>query len=85
MAKFTLINRHWDQPASVRLAGLPSNAVKGLAGKEASGQLLAADSPRATNSLKEPERVAPVAFPVHRDGEDYRIELPPHSLATIVL
>ena len=73
----TLINRHWDQPAGIRIAG--------LVGIQASGLLLAADSPRATNSLKEPERVAPAALPVHRDGEDYRIELPPHSLATIVL
>jgi alpha-N-arabinofuranosidase len=79
----TLINRHWDQPAGVRLSP-PHSWGWGVA-HQASGRLLTADSPRATNSLKEPERVAPAAFPVHRDGEDYRIELPPHSLATIVL
>ncbi len=74
----TMINRHWNGPASVRLAGENGTG-------EASGQLLTADSPRAMNSPSDPDRVAPVALAVHRDGDGYRVELPPHSLATVVL
>ncbi len=74
----TLINRHWDQPASVQIAGVDGMGT-------ASGQLLAADSPRATNSVDEPNRVAPMPLNVPRDGAGYRVELPPHSLATVVL
>jgi alpha-N-arabinofuranosidase len=74
----TVINRHWNQPASVRIMGTDSAA-------QATGQLLSADSPHATNSLSHPDRVAPVAIPVSRDGQEYRIEIPPHSLATIML
>ncbi len=74
----TIINRHWDQPATVQIAGA------GSAGK-ASGQLLAADSARASNDAAHPDRVAPVALNVQRDGQNYQVELPPHSLATIML
>ncbi len=74
----TLTNRHWDQPATVRIAGAGSSA-------EGRGELLSADSPRAYNTADEPERVAPTPLTVHRDGDGYRVELPPHSLATIVL
>src|ERR687885_1862968 len=72
----TIINRHWDQPANIRIAGL------GSAG-EAKGEILTADSPRATNSARQPDRVAPAAFAVHHDGDGLRVELPPHSLATV--
>lgn len=74
----TLINRHWDQAASIRLAGAGGSA-------QPSGELLSADTPRATNSLSQPDRVTLAAFTVERDGVDYRIELPAHSMATIVL
>lgn len=73
----TITNRHWNQPASVRIMGGGSG--------QARGELLTADSPRAVNSPRDPDRVAPSAFPVHSDGNGYRVELPPHSLATIVL
>ena len=75
----TLINRHFDQPASVRLicAGAPERA---------NGQVLAADSPRAGNSADAPDRVAPAAMAVPRDGSDaWQVELPPHALATVVI
>jgi hypothetical protein len=53
---------------------------------QVSGQLLTADSPRAVNSAAEPDRVAPVALEVAGDGQDgWRVELPPHSLATMVI
>jgi alpha-L-arabinofuranosidase len=75
----TLINRHYQNSASVRLTGieLPD---------QASGQLLTSDSPRACNSAGTPDRVAPTALAVQRDGSaGWVIELPPHSLATIIL
>jgi len=75
----TLINRHYQNPAGVRLvgAGMPERAA---------GQLLSADSPRACNSAGAPDRVAPTALAVQRDGRDgWLIELPPHSMATVVL
>jgi hypothetical protein len=74
----TVINRHWDQPGSVRITGLSS------AGR-ASAELLTAASPQEGNSPDEPARVAPTSLAVHRDGDSYRLELPPHSLATVVL
>jgi alpha-N-arabinofuranosidase len=75
----TLINRHLSQPASVRL-------VCPDAPEHAAGQLLAADSPAAQNSAEAPDRVAPAALVVARDGHDgWRVELPPHALATVVL
>ena len=75
----TVINRHFHKPASVRLtcADAPERAA---------GQLLAADSPRACNSAGAPEQVAPVTLAVQPDGHSsWRIELPPHALATVVI
>lgn len=75
----TLINRHFNQPASVRLicADAPS---------QAHGSLLTADSPRAVNTAEQPAAVAPVALAVHRDGAGaWQIELPAHALATVWL
>jgi len=75
----TLINRHVGQPASVRI-------VCADAPDRASGQLLAADSPQAQNTAANPGRVAPTAVEVARDGRDgWRVELPPHAMATVVL
>ena len=73
----TVTNRHWDQPASVRIAGIGAASDSG-------GQILAPDSPAAVNSAAQPDRVAPAPLDVARDGDSYRVELPPHSVATIV-
>ncbi len=73
----TITNRHIDREASVYLAC-------GDAPERAAGELLAADSPRAVNSADAPDRVAPAALSVARDGDGWRVELPPHSIATIV-
>ena len=72
----TLINRHYSEAASIRIAGVAG---------QASGQILTADSPAAQNSLEAPDRVAPAALEVARDGDSWLVALPPHSLATIVI
>ncbi len=73
----TLTNRHFDQPAAVTLK---------VAGKSAKALLLTADQANATNSAQNPEAVKSVALDVHADGANqWRIELPPHSLATVQL
>jgi len=54
--------------------------------ERAAGQLLAADSPRAFNSAGTPDRVAPTTLAVQGDRRDgWLVELPPHSMATVVL
>ncbi|MEO7911806.1 MAG: alpha-L-arabinofuranosidase C-terminal domain-containing protein, partial [Roseiflexaceae bacterium] len=74
----TLINRHYQKSAGVRLA-CPD------APERASGQLLAADSPRAFNDASTPDRVAPTALAVQGNRRDgWLVELPPHSMATVV-
>jgi alpha-L-arabinofuranosidase len=74
----TLINRHLDQGASVRV-----NCAD--APRQANGQMLTADSPTAGNSGAQPDRVAPSHLPIANDGRDaWRIELPPHTLATVL-
>jgi len=75
----TLINRHYRQAASVRLVCADTPG-------EARGQVLSADSPRAANSADAPDTVAPTALAVARDGQDgWRVELPPHALATVLI
>ncbi|MBZ0299493.1 MAG: alpha-N-arabinofuranosidase [Anaerolineae bacterium] len=72
----TLINRHFDQSASVTLLANAA-AVE-------SAQVLTADDPRAVNSVDQPERVKPAALAVTADGTGcWRVELPPHAMATI--
>lgn len=72
----SFVNRHFDQPASVVVTVPGTGRVLG-------GQLLAADSPRAVNSAQAPDRVAPSALTVSAAGAgQWRVELPPHSLAT---
>lgn len=72
----TVINRHYRQPAAVLLAG--------AGGSSARARLLAASAPDAGNSPAQPDAVAPVALPVTRDSSGaWRIELPPHSMATV--
>jgi alpha-N-arabinofuranosidase len=73
----TITNRHIGREASVRIAC-------GDAHERVHGELLASDSPRAVNSAETPDHVAPAALAVARDGDGWRVELPPHSLATIV-
>jgi alpha-L-arabinofuranosidase len=73
----TLINRSWDAPASVSLS-------LGETFASATGHLLTADRPHATNSPDAPDGVSPVSLPVHADGQNWRLELPPHSMATVV-
>ncbi len=73
----TLMNRHFDQSASVTLAAPTTTRVE-------SARLLAADDPRAVNSIADPNRIKPTPLTVKADGaERWRIELPPHSIATI--
>ena len=75
---FTVVNRHFDQPAGVSFGA--------NLGGSADGQLLAGASADAGNSLAEPNVVAPVVLLVtHAGDEGWRIELPPHSMATVVI
>jgi alpha-N-arabinofuranosidase len=74
----TLINRHFDQGAGVQV--LCADAPE-----QATGQMLTADSPRASNSAEQPDRVAPVRLPITADGRGaWRVEMPPHTLATML-
>jgi alpha-N-arabinofuranosidase len=73
----TLINRHYQQGAGVRIVGV------GSAGK-ASAQILAADSPSAVNTADAPDHVALAPLDAARDGDGWRVELPPHAMATVV-
>jgi alpha-N-arabinofuranosidase len=73
----TVINRHISAAASVRIGG--------VAAGQARAEILAAESASAHNSADDPARVAPAPLTVSRDGDDLRVELPPHSLATIVV
>jgi alpha-N-arabinofuranosidase len=73
----TLINRHFDQAASVSLvtSGV-SRVVK--------ARILAGDSPRAQNSIEKPDTLKLADLVVNADGSNqWRIELPACSMATI--
>jgi alpha-N-arabinofuranosidase len=75
----TLINRHFDEPASVTLDAPGTTRV-------AAAHLLSADSPRAGNNASQPDAVQPTLLAVQADGsERWRLELPPHSVATVQL
>ncbi|HEY0583528.1 MAG TPA: alpha-L-arabinofuranosidase C-terminal domain-containing protein [Chloroflexota bacterium] len=76
----TLINRHLKQSASVCL----DSGADGFT--LANARVLSAESPAAANSADEPDRVVPTELPVHEDGHaTWRLNLPPHSLTTVVL
>lgn len=76
--QMTLINRHLHQAASV-------NVLLEYAPTKTRGQILTAESPNAVNSPESPNNVAPAPIEITRDDRDaWRIELPPHSMATIV-
>jgi alpha-N-arabinofuranosidase len=73
----TLINRHYTQETVVRFEAL---------GMQGQAQLLSADQANAVNSLAQPDRVRTAALAVAREGSHgWCLELPPHSLATVVI
>ena len=75
----TLTNRHRHAAADVCIE-------LGQTVREPSGQVLAADTPAAMNSIDQPDRVAPRPLAVAAEGRAAcRIELPPHSMATLRL
>ncbi|MCC6805320.1 MAG: alpha-N-arabinofuranosidase [Anaerolineae bacterium] len=73
----TATNRHYDQPASVTLSVPDSTKV-------VQAQILASDSARDGNSAEQPNRVKLADLRVSADGGNWRIELPPHAVATVV-
>jgi alpha-N-arabinofuranosidase len=76
----TLINRHLTNNTEVCL----DSGVAGFA--SASARVLTAAPPDAANSAEAPDRVVPTEMAVRNDGRGtWRLELPPHSLATVVL
>ena len=75
----TLMNRHIDQSANVRILALTTS-------DQAHGQVLTGADLRATNRVEQPSWVVPTALAVHWDGrETWRVELPRHRLASVVL
>ena len=73
----TFLNRHYTNEATVRFK---------VAGKVASGQLLSAAQANAANTANDPDAVHLVDLTVSRDGTDgWCVELPPHSMATVVI
>jgi alpha-N-arabinofuranosidase len=73
----TLINRHYTNPAVVHF---------GAPGTSCSGQLLSAPQVNAVNSIEQPESVHLVDLPVSRESaNNWRVELPSHSMATVVI
>jgi alpha-L-arabinofuranosidase len=73
----TIINRHLHQSSNVKI-------FCDAARENVRATILTADKSNATNSADFPERVKPVELRVMRDGDAWMVELPPHSLATIV-
>jgi alpha-N-arabinofuranosidase len=74
----TLINRHRHSGADV--------CIEVGDAYSACADVLTADSPAAMNSVDQPECVVPRRLPVSADGRTAcRIELPPHSMATLRL
>ncbi len=74
----TVTNRHLDQSAAVTLS-VPNVS------RVVSAQILASDSARDGNSADQPDNVKLADLNVSADGSAWRVELPPHSVATIVL
>jgi alpha-N-arabinofuranosidase len=73
----TLINRHRSEAADV-CVDFRTNV------HSASGQILTAASPRARNTIEEPDAVVPRSLPVGPENRRAcRVELPPHSMATL--
>jgi alpha-L-arabinofuranosidase len=76
----TLINRHLKDDVDVCIdTGMAALAV-------AQARVLTAATANAANCAEEPDRVAPADLTVTSSGSGtWRIELPRHSLATVVL
>jgi alpha-L-arabinofuranosidase len=73
----TITNRHFSESASVKLTAPSTNNV-------VQAYILAGDSPQAVNSADNPSRVQLSELTIHADGANqWRIELPAHSVATI--
>ncbi len=73
----TIINRHYTAEATVHFAA---------PGRDAVGTLLSADQANAVNSFEQPDHVRLVEMPVSHNGTDgWCVELPAHSMATIVI
>jgi alpha-N-arabinofuranosidase len=73
----SLVNQNRTEGCEVRVD-------TGLGGGTANATILTADQPNAQNGLDEPERVSPKPLTVNADGSGgWRVELPPHSLATV--
>ncbi|MCC7447567.1 MAG: alpha-N-arabinofuranosidase [Anaerolineae bacterium] len=72
----TIINRHYAHESTVRF-----NA----AGEQAHARLLSADSANAGNDPHYADRVRPGDLVVNRDGRQWCIDMPPHSMATVIL
>ncbi len=75
----TLINRHISAGATVRILGTRGAGA-------AHGELLAAARPNMQNSASAPDAVAPAVLAVSGTAADgWRVELPPHSMATVII
>ncbi len=73
----TLINRDYRESAVVTILA---------PGRVRSSLVLTADSPDASNTPAEPDRVSPQKLTVHEQGRgSFKTLLPPHSMATIEL
>ena len=76
----TLINRHLKNATEVCI----ETEMPGLTSARA--RILTASTPRAANSADAPDAVVPTDLAVSSsDRGVWRLELPPHSLATLVL
>jgi alpha-N-arabinofuranosidase len=76
----TLINRHLKNPTEVCLETESPEL------RSARACILSAATPRAANSADQPDVVCPADLPVtSSDPGVWRLDLPPHSMATLVL
>ncbi len=75
----TIVNAHFDRPAQVTLTGCDD-------GRTGSAQIVAAESAEAMNTANDPDHVQATSLEVSRDSAGrWYVEMPPHSVATVVL
>jgi len=73
----TLINAHRREDVEISVGGVPRTGI-------ATGQILTASTPAAENDATSPGRVVPIPLSAFPDGAaNWRVTLPPHSIATI--
>ncbi|HEV2107283.1 MAG TPA: alpha-L-arabinofuranosidase C-terminal domain-containing protein [Thermomicrobiales bacterium] len=73
----SIVNQHYDRGAEVHVSGTRGSG-------EATADLLAADNPASGNDAQVPDRLIPVPLSIAgNDRDGWRIDLPPHSLATL--